>query len=136
MPADGGEPVRITYHGGIYAQEAPDGNCLYYERSNEGKVGKSNLMQVPIGGGPEIAVLYGLTSFAWSVARSGIYFLVREFDFDAIDHYRYSDHRVTRIGRLPGRAALNRISVSPDERWVLIPQTNQRSDLMLLENFK
>jgi Tol biopolymer transport system component len=136
VPADGGEPVRITFHGGIYGQEAPDGNVYYADRSNEDKVGESKLMQVPIGGGPEVAVMPGLTSFSWRVTRSGIYFLVHEFDFDAIDHYRYSDHRVTRIGRLPGRALFGKISVSPDERWVLIPQRNRRSDLMLVENFK
>jgi Tol biopolymer transport system component len=137
MPADGGEPVRITYHGGIYAQEAPDGHYLYYaDRPNEGKIGKSRLMRVPIGGGPEVEVLYGLTSFSWSVANSGIYFLVHEFDFDALAHYRYIDHRVTRKGRLPGRALFAKTSVSPDERWVLIPQRNRRSDLMLLENFR
>ena len=93
-------------------------------------------MQVPAGGGPEIALLSGLTTFWWTVAPSGIYFIVRESDFDAIDHYSYGDHRVVRIGRLASRAGLYKINVSPDEHWALLPQSIQRSDLMLLDNFK
>ena len=100
------------------------------------EVGKAKLMRVPVEGGPEITILNDITAFWWGVARSGIYFIARESDFDAIHHYRFRDHRAVRIGRLPTRANKTRIIVSPDEHWALVPHTNLQSDLMLLDNFK
>lgn len=131
--------VRITYHGGIYSQESPDGKYLYYaDRPRDGNAATTKLMRVPVGGGPEIALQDRLTTFWWRVARSGIYFIRREADFDAIDRYEYGDGRVVRVGRLSGRAGPigSKMTVSPDERWALVPQENRRSDLMLLDNFR
>jgi Tol biopolymer transport system component len=137
MPAQGGEPVRITYHGGLNSQESPDRKHLYYAAlSHLDEVGKAKLMQVPVEGGPEKMLLDNLSAFWWTVARTGIYFIVRELDFDEIHHYRFRDHRVVKIGRLPHRIFLARMFVSPDERWVLVPHRNVPSDLMFIDNFK
>jgi dipeptidyl aminopeptidase/acylaminoacyl peptidase len=139
IPAQGGEAVRITYHGGIYSQESLDGKYLYYaDRPRDGHAATAKLMRVPVGGGPEIALQDRLTTFWWRVAQSGIYFIRREADFDAIDRYEYRDGRVVRVGRLSGRAGPigSKMIVSPDERWALVPQENRRSDLMLLDNFR
>ena len=139
IPAEGGEAFRVTYHGGIYPQESPDGKYLYYaDRPRDGEVGAAKLMRVSVGRGSEIELLSGLTTFWWKVARSGVYFIVRESDFDAIDRYSFSDHRVVRVGRLAGRVGPigSRLNISPDEHWALVPQESRRSELMLLENFK
>jgi Tol biopolymer transport system component len=139
IPAEGGEAVRITQHGGIRPQESPDGKYLYYaDRPRDGIAGASNLMRVPVGGGPETALLSGLTTFWWSVADAGIFFVTREPGFDAIDRYSFNDRSVVRLGRLARRAAPigSQLNVSRDGRWALVAQQQIQTDLMLVENFK
>jgi Tol biopolymer transport system component len=139
VPAAGGEAVRITRHGGIRPQESPDGKYLYYaDRPRDGVAGASKLMQVPVGGGPETALLSGLTTFWWSVADAGIFFVTREPAFDAIDRYNFNDHQVVRLGRLAQRAApiSSQLNVSRDGRWALVAQRQIQTDLMLVEDFK
>ncbi len=57
-------------------------------------------MRVPLAGGDEEMVLERIRPFLWSVTETGIVFVTREPDFDAIDVYRFSDRRVARVGRL------------------------------------
>ncbi len=52
-------------------------------------------MRVRLGGGHEEQVLEGVRPFLWSVTDTGIVFVTRETDFDAIDVYRSA------IGGLP-----------------------------------
>jgi Tol biopolymer transport system component len=139
VPAEGGEATRITRHGGIRAQESPDGKSLYYaDRPRDGLAGASKLMQVPVGGGPEMALLGGLTTFWWSVADTGIFFITREPGFDAIDRYNFNDHKVVRLGQLAQRAVptSSQLNVSREGRWALVAQRQIQTDLMLVENFK
>jgi Tol biopolymer transport system component len=139
VSADGGAATRITQHGGIRPKESPDGKYLYYaDRPRDGVAGASKLMQVPVGGGPETALLSGLTTFWWSVADVGIFFITREQGFDAIDRYNFNDHQVVRLGRLAQRAApiSSQLNVSRDGRWALVAQQQIQTDLMLVENFK
>ena len=63
-------------------------------------MGTARLMRVPVAGGREELVLKGIRPFLWSVTDTGIVFVTREPDFDAIDVYRFSDQRVARVGRL------------------------------------
>jgi hypothetical protein len=95
-------------------------------------------MRIPIGGGAEMDVLDGLTPLWWSVANTGLFFISREPEFDAIDRYDFSGGKVTRVGRLAVRAGGfgGQMCVSPDGRWALITQHQGQSELMLLDNFK
>ena len=78
-------------------------------------------MRVPVAGGREELVLEGIRPFLWSVTATGIVFVTREPDFDAIDVYRFSDQRVTRAGRLgfSGPGGFRSLTVSRDGRWAL-----------------
>lgn len=143
VPVGGGSAVRITYHGGLRPFESPDGEYLYYvDRVAPAELtrptGTAKLMRVPVGGGPETPVLDGLTPFWWSMADSGIFFLSREPEFDAIDHYAFSDRKVVRVGQLAMRAGGfgGQMSVSPDGRWALVTEHRAQADLMLLDNFR
>jgi hypothetical protein len=53
--------------------------------------GTARLMRVPLGRGPEEPVLKRVWPLLWSVTDTGIVFLTREPDFDAIDMYRFSE---------------------------------------------
>jgi hypothetical protein len=96
-------------------------------------------MRVPLAGGHEELVLEHVRPFLWSVTDTGIVFVTRESDFDAIDVYRFSDRRVARVGRLgfriPGR--YTHMTVSRDGRWALATKMERfDSDLMRLDNFR
>ena len=139
---DGGEAIRLTRNGGFQPQESPDGRYLFYlDRPPAGlPIGSTaRLMRLPLGGGHEEVVLERIRPFLWSVTDTGIVFVTREPDFDAIDVYRFSDRRVARVGRLGFRipGIYTHMTASPDGRWALA--TNQvrfDSDLMRLDGFR
>ena len=139
---DGGAAQRITHNGGFEPKESPDGQYLFYLAGNPHGLGtdpRSRLMRRPVAGGPEETVLEHVRPFLWSVIESGIVFLTREADFDAIDRYRFSDQRVARIGRLGFRVptSYTHMSVSRDGRWALATRmVRVDSDLMRLDNFR
>jgi hypothetical protein len=83
-------------------------------------------------------VLKGIRPFLWPVTDTGIVFVTREPNFDAIDGYRFSDRRVARVGRLGFRVpGLQELTVSRDGRWALATKMVRfDSDLMRLDNFR
>ena len=137
---NGGEPIRVTRNGGFEPRESSDGRHLFYlDRHPGGAAIEARLMRVPLVGGDEEVVLEHVRPFLWSVTDTGIVFVTREQDFDAIDMYRFSDQRVARIGRLgfriPGR--YTHMTVSRDGRWALATKMERfDTDLMRLDNFR
>jgi Tol biopolymer transport system component len=139
---DGGPATRVTRNGGFEAKESPDARYLFFlDRHPAGAAadGTARLMRAPVGGGSEELVLERVMPFVWSVTDSGIAFVTRETAFDAIDLYRFSDRKVTRIGRLGFRIPpiMRSMTVSRDGRWALATQLVRfDSDLMLLDHFR
>ena len=139
---DGGQAVRLTRNGGFEPRESSDGRYLFYlDRHPQGLAidGTARLMRVPLVGGPEELVLERVRPFLWSVTDTGIVFVTREPDFDAIDVYRFSDLRVSRVGRLGFRlpGIFRHMTVSRDGRWALATKMARfDSDLMRLDNFR
>ena len=137
---NGGEPVRVTHNGGFQPQESSDGRYLFYlDRPPGGAAIVARLMRVPLAGGHEEPVLEHVRPFLWSVTDTGIVFVTRERDFDAIDVYRFSDRRVARVGRLGFRipGIYTHMTVSRDGRWALATKMERfDSDLMRLDNFR
>ena len=139
MTPEGGQVTQITNNGGFDPKESPDGQSLFYLDHYPGLNGIAKLMRTPVDGGQETVLLEGVRPFLWSVTDKGIVFVTRETDFDVLDVYRFSDQRVTRMGRLgfriPGR--YTHMSVSRDGRWALATEMVRfDSDLMLLDNFR
>ena len=138
----GSEAIRLTHNGGFEPRESPDGRYLFYlDRPPAGLAssGTARLMRRPLGGGHEEQVLEGLRPFLWSVTDTGIVFVTREADFDAIDMYRFSDQRVARVGRLGFRipGIYTHLATSRDGRWALATKmARSDSDLMRLDNFR
>jgi dipeptidyl aminopeptidase/acylaminoacyl peptidase len=142
ISADGGQAIRLTRNGGFQPQESPHGRYLFYlDRAPGGLAlgGTARLMRLPLGGGQEELVLEGIRPFLWSVADTGIVFVTREPDFDAMDVYRFSDRRVTRAGRLGFRlpGSFTHMTVSRDGRWALATNmVRSDADLMRLDDFR
>jgi Tol biopolymer transport system component len=139
---DAGQAIRLTRNGGFQPQESWDGRYLFYlDRPPAGVVigGTARLMRLPLGGGPEELVLDRVRPFQWAVTDTGIVFVTREPDFDAIDVHRFSDQQVTRVGRLVFRmpGSYPHMTVSRDGRWALATHMVRfDSDLMRLDNFR
>jgi Tol biopolymer transport system component len=142
IAADGNRATRLTRNGGFEPRESTDGRYLYYlDRPPAGlAVGETaRVMRLPAGGGFEKAVVQGVRPFLWSVTDTGIVFVTREADFDAVDIYRFSDQRVARLGRLGFRlpGIYPHLTVSRDGRWALATKMVRfDSDLMRLDNFR
>ena len=142
ISADGGEAQRITHNGGFEPRDSPDGQYLFYLERNAHGLGTAptvKLMRRPLLGGQEEVVIERVRPFLWSVTDSGIVFLTREAESDAVDQYRISDQRVARIGRLTFRVpgSYRHMSVSRDGRWALATKmVRVDSDLMRLDNFR
>lgn len=140
ISVDGGQAIRLTHNGGFEPRESPDGRYLFYlDRPPGGAPIDARLMRVPLAGGHEEMVLEHIRPFLWSVTQTGIVFVTREPDFDAIDVYRFSDQRVARAGRLGFRipARYTHMTVSRDGRWALATNMVRfDSDLMRLDNFR
>ena len=139
---DGGEAIRLTPNGGFEPRESPDGRYLFYLDRHPGGLaigGTARLMRMPLVGGQEELVLERVRPFLWSVTETGIVFVTREPNFDAIDVYRFSDQRVARLGRLGFRipGTFTHMTVSREGRWALATEMVRfDADLMLLDNFR
>src|SRR5262245_8881527 len=140
ISSNGGEPTRLTREGGFAPRESPDGRYVYYlDRWPGGATVDGRVMRVPVGGGPAEPVLEHVWPFLWAVTDTGIVFVTREPDFDAIDTYRFSDQRKTRVGRLEFRipGIFTNMTLSCDGRWALATKMERfDTDLMLLDNFR
>jgi Tol biopolymer transport system component len=142
VSADGGQAIRLTRNGGFEPRESSDGRYLFYlDRPPAGLAigATARLMRLPLGGGLEEPVLERVRPFLWSVTDTGIVFVTREADFDAIDSYRFSDQRVARVGRLAFRlpGSYTHMTVSGDGRWALATKMVRfDADLMRLDNFR
>jgi Tol biopolymer transport system component len=142
VSADGGQALRLTRTGGFQPRESPDGRYVFYlDRHPAGLAidGTARLMRLPLGGGQEEAVLERVRPFLWSVTDTGILFVTREQDFDAIDVFRFSDQQVARVGRLGFRVpwSYRHMTVSRDGRWALVTKMiRDDADLMRLDNFR
>jgi Tol biopolymer transport system component len=140
ISSSGGEPTQLTRNGAFQPNESSDGRYLYYlDRWPGGFVNEGNLMRVPVGGGQPELVLEHVWPFLWAVTDTGIAFITRAADFDALDVYRFSDQRVARVGRLgfliPG--IFTHMSVSRDGRWALAAKMERfDTDLMRIDNFR
>jgi Tol biopolymer transport system component len=142
IPVKGGQASQVAYRGGLQPQESPDGRDLFYlDRIAEvsGVARPSNLMKMPVGGGPEVIIQVNVPAFAWSVTDQGILFVNREPAGDAVDLYRFADQTVTRVGRLDFRlpGIFSHMTFSRDGRHALgTRMVRNDTDLMLIDDFR
>ncbi len=133
MPAQGGQAVQVTKQGGHIALESPDGKTLYYAKSCDAP----GLWKLPVEGGEETPVLEqfaGEQCDKWGVTAEGIYFY--NVATKAIEFFNFATHRTTQMAK-PEKDARCFLSLSPDGRWILYSQVDQRTGkIILVENFR
>jgi len=135
------ETVRVTTHGGYYAEESVDGKFLYYikptDRNAAWTYAKPGIYGIPISGGRESLLVPG-AQWLWRSGKKGIYFV----DDDAkqrpvLKLFRASTGRTEILANLDKRAwgGAGGIAVSPDGKTFLYAQIDgEGSDLMLAKN--
>jgi Tol biopolymer transport system component len=133
VPAGSGEAGQVTRKGGFEAFESPDGQWIYYTKSD----GASSLWKVPRDGGEETQVLESIDARAFAVAHEGIYFIPRpDAGRYSIQFFNFATKKIRSVTTIDGPLS-EYLSVSPDGRWILYSQIDQQgSDLMLVENFR
>jgi eukaryotic-like serine/threonine-protein kinase len=129
VPAQGGEALKVTSKG-YGPVESRDGRFLYYTLG-----ARVSLWKVPVEGGEESQVLESLSYWnALDVVDDGIYFISRA-NPGLIQFLSFATRSVKPIAATKGGFA--DLSVSPDRRWILYSQIDQKSsDLVLVENFR
>jgi dipeptidyl aminopeptidase/acylaminoacyl peptidase len=134
MPASGGTPKRLTQSGAAVHRESPDGRWMYYVRHE-----KAGLWRMPWGGGKEELVLGRVSSElyrAWAVGRRGVYYTykdpaVRKWTVLLYDPESRAEQALAVVERpLPRWSGT--LTVSPDERWMLLPIIEARGSRLLL----
>jgi hypothetical protein len=135
VPRDGGEVAAAE---GVRSG-VPDPSGAYSYRSEEDKMGWS-IRRQPIGGGAVESVVQGAFNGALAVSRAGIYFTQGPTDSafpTRIAFREFATGRISKVADLrPGTSSGDRLSVSPDGRYLLYTQCDEEtSDLVLVENF-
>jgi eukaryotic-like serine/threonine-protein kinase len=137
VPAGGGEAeaVQVTRNGGETAFESLDGKSLYYTKEF---LRPSALWKMPLSGGAESQVLPSVRWRGFTLTNDGIYFVPEQgtFENSSIQFLSFATNKVNTVIPMSGRFAEG-LSVSPDGRFLLFSQFDQRgTDLMLVENFR
>jgi Tol biopolymer transport system component len=137
MPANGGVPTRVTWHGGIAATESRDG-FLYYSKDADARL-PTSIWRVPVNGGAEEHVVDGLSySLNFAVAERGIYFVAsaEASDKSSIDFFDFATSRRTTLVHFD-KPFWWGMSLSPDEKSLLFPVVDRAgSDLMLVDSLR
>ena len=134
VPAEGtGSPIQVTRKGGDVNRESPDGQFLYYAKQGRG------LWRMPTAGGEETSVLESgdwEEDSGWMPLDQSILIAQRT---RLLVHRFFGSPGKQPVGsrELPGIVRWAGLSLSPDERWLLITRlTRATVDVMLIDNFQ
>lgn len=130
---DAAIPIQVTRKGGREAFEDPNSGFLYYTKAPPEK----GIWRVPASGGSELKISDNGRQGRWAVGGRGIYFLEPT---GQIMIQEFSTGRCILVNQ-PGlqfsESTGNRISVAPDDRWILVSAVVRSEEhLTLVRNFK
>ena len=136
LPSAGGATVQVTRNGGLVSSESPDGKTLYYLKDRNVP---TPLWARPTAGGEEKKVAEAVWQRAFHLSTSGVYFVdTGPGEKLKINLYNPVIGTTRPLRELSGFIHLG-LTVSLDEKTGLVSvyeQSMERSDLMLIENFR
>jgi Tol biopolymer transport system component/DNA-binding winged helix-turn-helix (wHTH) protein len=132
--------IQVTRHGGIEAEESPDGRSLYYAKRHVPGVWRLPLQGKGAGGEERLLDIGG--EGRWCLGSQGIFVLDDRAGLPpAIRLFDFATRRTSEIRSLPPEWSFvhygGAFAVSPDGQWAVV--TRERlveSDLMLVEGFR
>jgi Tol biopolymer transport system component len=114
IPAEGGQAVQMTKHGGFTSFESADGKFLYYSK------GAIGVWRVPVDSGEEPLIFDtpGVGGWGtWTMADDGIYFINTEGKgMPATDFFSFTTRQTKRITVQNVNEFVNGLAISPDLR--------------------
>ena len=128
IPVDGGEATPLPHP--LLPRESADGTYHYHYHENEGRI-----CRVPAQGGEEEEILK--ETVRWDVVGDRLYYGKQDsgnrFSIHSMDLETRQKREVFRL-----EGALWDLAVAPDEKWIYYAssETNESSDIMLIENFR
>jgi Tol biopolymer transport system component/serine/threonine protein kinase len=138
-PDGGGPAVQVTRRGGFYPVVSPDGRDLYYAKTS----GRSTIWRVPTEDGVESEVVSEPLSHHqdFAVSEKGLYYATARQqvrgEVYTIHFLEFETGEVTELYSRAGPFGHMRLTVSPDEQWILFGEWPVgTSELMLVENFR
>jgi Tol biopolymer transport system component/serine/threonine protein kinase len=133
IPVQGGQAVQITKDGGFNGFESFDGRWFFYnkEESSEG------IWKISLDNGAKKRVLdFCVPLFGWAVVQNGIFYVRSLSNMQSsLEFYNFSSGRIRQITELNQKSIWS-IGVAPDCRSFLFADSENASDLVLVENFR
>jgi serine/threonine protein kinase/Tol biopolymer transport system component len=136
VPTEGGGKAEVlTTTPGLWPRESFDGQNLYFVRNSGNTMTLQTASLNPTGTESQVEGMPQLCFIdTWDVVPGGVYFFPAE-DLFSLRYFDFSSRMIRRFFRVSG-GPFGGASVSPDGRYILVAQTNDvRQDLMLIENF-
>lgn len=134
MPAAGGAARRLTRGGAAVHRESPDGRWLYYVRHEQ-----PGLWRIRNDGSKAELILGRVTSDlyrAWAVGRKGIYYTYKDPASPKWTVFLYDpesrSERAVAVFERPLPRWSGTLTVTPDERWMLLPIIEARRSRLVL----
>ena len=115
--------------------ESPDGQYVYFIRNKKvWRVNTDGSGEQAVNGMPE-PEFWG---DHWFPFGSGIYFISHSRAKAAIEFFDLSSQGVRRVYELKNSATdyIGAMPVSSDGKWMLLPQMDEQSNLMMIENWR
>jgi Tol biopolymer transport system component len=137
VPSTGGTGERMTSDAerSFFAVESKDGRDLIYKRNS---LTEGPLLAKPLAGGPPRQLLPCVYGENYAVTAGGIYYATCGSGPQRSIRLRDDAGHERPIGDIdpPQFFVMDRMSVSPDGRTILVHRRTESSDLALIENFR
>jgi Tol biopolymer transport system component len=132
---------QLTKQAGWIPQESADGQWVYYYSLAKPEA----IWKVSVDGGQESRVLelpkgdHLFYYFCWTLAKHGIYYLDPDAPSGAAlmlyDFASQEKKLIAQLDRNPSER-ITRVTVSPDDKWILYAVQSRPRNIMLVENFR
>ena len=136
VPAQGGDAVQVTTHGGSGATESADGKTLFFTKPLGGN--RTSLWRMPVAGGEAVQVVPMIFRYNFALTPTGVYYATPtpQNAASTIEYLEFATGKVTTLHTLIKPIDLG-LALSPDGRYLLFAQNDfTGSDLMLVEHFR
>jgi Tol biopolymer transport system component len=131
MPSSGGPAEQVTKNGGASAYPSRDGEWIYYCANS--RIGPLRRIRLD-GSGDGVALDWQIPFLAYTAAPGGVYFVTLWEGKNRVQRL-LPDGKIAHVLELPFAPGFG-LSLSPDERYVLVTKPDENgTDLMLVENF-
>jgi Tol biopolymer transport system component len=134
IPAEGGDAVRITRHGGYYAVESPGRDALFCTLPNQSHI----IRKVLLKGGEEVDLIDDAWGYsALATAPNGVYYLSElPAKGMVLRFYSFASRRSSPVITISGPLH-HVLSITPDGRSIVYSQVERKdTDLMLIKPFR